>query len=100
MSDTAIFFDPGRRRWWWIKRLGTLLGLFAVVAVSVWLVSLFTVPLLPGIRGITLEMKRTVRHSIHFPRHQTQLQQFLAKRERQKLLAEYSRKQKIQQALV
>jgi cellulose synthase/poly-beta-1,6-N-acetylglucosamine synthase-like glycosyltransferase/spore germination protein YaaH/peptidoglycan/xylan/chitin deacetylase (PgdA/CDA1 family) len=98
MSETAVFFDPSRRRWWWIKRLGTLLGLFAVVAVSVWLVSLFTVPLLPGVRGITLEIKRSVRRSLRFPRHQTQLQQFLAKRERQKLLLEISQKQKIRRA--
>jgi len=46
MSDRAVFFDPSRRRWWWIKRIGTFFGLFAVVTVSLWLISLFTVPLL------------------------------------------------------
>src|SRR5947208_1406707 len=87
MSDRAVFFDPTRRRWWWVKHLGTLLGLFAVVTVSAWLVSLFTAPLLPGMRGITVPIVRSLRHSVHFPRHQSRAQQFLLKRDRDKLLA-------------
>src|SRR3989442_12037595 len=69
MSDTAVFFDPTPRRWWWIKRVGTLLGLLAVVATSVWLVSLFTVPFLPGDPGITSVNRLTLRPSIRFPPH-------------------------------
>ncbi|MEA2344347.1 MAG: hypothetical protein QOF63_2516, partial [Thermoanaerobaculia bacterium] len=61
MSDRAVFFDPTHRRWWWVKRLGTLLGLLAVVTISAWLVSLFTAPLLPGVRGITEAIKRGIR---------------------------------------
>src|SRR5258707_15716636 len=87
MSDRAVFFDPTRRRWWWVKRLGTLLGLFAVVTISAWLVSLFTAPLLPGARGITIPIIRSLRHSVNFPRHQSRAQQFLAKKDRNKLLA-------------
>jgi peptidoglycan-N-acetylglucosamine deacetylase len=97
MSDTAIFFDPSHRRWWWIKRIGTLLGLFAVLAVSVWLVSLFTVPLLPGIPGITA-IRRSLRRSIHLPRHQARLRQFLARRERDKLLSQIARENAIRRA--
>ena len=93
MSDSAIFFDPSRRRWWWIKRVGTLMGLFAVVTVSVWLVSLFTVPLLPGIEGITAPIKRTLRRSIHLPRHQSALHRFMLKRERERLLAQVAKQQ-------
>lgn len=98
MSDTAVFFDPSRRRWWWFKRLGTLAGLFAVLTVSVWLVSLFTVPLLPGVPGITVAIRRSLRRSIHFPRHQTRLRQFLLKQEREKLLSEVAKENKIRRA--
>jgi hypothetical protein len=49
MSDHAVFFDPSRRRWWWIKRIGTLFGLAAVVTLSIWMISLVTLPFLPGI---------------------------------------------------
>src|SRR3954469_13368365 len=87
MSDRAVFFDPTHRRWWWVKRLGTLLGLFAVVTISAWLVSLFTAPLLPGVRGITIPIIRSLRRSVRFPRHQPRAQQFLLKRDRTKLLA-------------
>src|SRR5438876_1436025 len=88
MSDRAVFFDPSHRRWWWIKRIGTLFGLFAVVTISVWLVSLFTVPFLPGLDVVTVRMLRTIRRSIHLPRHQARLTQFLFRRDRQRLLAE------------
>ncbi len=102
MSDSAIFFDPTRRRWWWIKRLGTLLGLIAVVTVSVWLLSLFTAPLLPplpGINGpITAAIKKAVRRSIKLPRRQTRLQQYLLKRDRGKLLALIARDAKLRAA--
>ncbi len=98
VSDTAVFFDPSHRRWWWIKRLGTLAGLFAVLTVSVWLVSLFTVPLLPGVPGITVAIRRSLRKSIHLPRHQTRLQQFLLRRERLKLLTEIANEQKVRRA--
>jgi peptidoglycan-N-acetylglucosamine deacetylase len=85
MSDTAIFFDPTRRRWYWIKRAGTLAGLFAVVTISVWLVSLFTIPFLPGIEGITTPLRRAVRRSFHLPPHQTRMQVFAARRWHQEL---------------
>src|SRR3954453_17127740 len=87
MSDRAVFFDATHRRWWWVKRLGTMLGLFDVVTISAWLVSLFTAPLLPGMRGITIPIVRSLRRSVRFPRHRTRAQQFLLKRDRDKLLA-------------
>jgi hypothetical protein len=40
MSDRAVFFDPSRRRWPWIKRIGTTVGLASVVAASLTLVSI------------------------------------------------------------
>jgi peptidoglycan-N-acetylglucosamine deacetylase len=103
MSDRAVFFDPSRRRWWWIKRLGTLVGLFAVITVSVWLLSLFTVPFLPTLPGITgpsltTAIRRSLRRSIHLPRHETRLEQFLLKRDRQRLLSQISHEQQIQHA--
>ena len=97
MSDAAIFFDPSRRRWSWIKRLGTLLGLFAVLTISVWLVSLFSVPFLPGIEGVTT-FRRTLRRSIHLPHHQSRLELFLLRKERAKLLAQIDRDKKMHQA--
>src|SRR5438270_13968592 len=98
MSDHAVFFDPSHKRWWWIKRIGTVAGLLSVIIVSTWLVSLFTVPLLPGVPGITLAIKRSLRRSINFPRHQTQLQQFLLKRSRERLLKEVAHDQQIRRA--
>src|SRR4051794_24307099 len=86
MSDRAVFFDPSRRRWWWIKRIGTIAGLAVVVAASLTLVSLETQALLPGIEGITAPIKRQIRRSIRLPRHSTAKLQFLAKKARGKLL--------------
>jgi cellulose synthase/poly-beta-1,6-N-acetylglucosamine synthase-like glycosyltransferase/spore germination protein YaaH/peptidoglycan/xylan/chitin deacetylase (PgdA/CDA1 family) len=89
MDDRAIFFDPTNQRWSWIKRIATVLGLFSVVAVSVWLISLFIVtPLLPGMPGITTAIKRSLRPAVHLPRHQTRMQQFLLRAAREKLLAQ------------
>src|SRR5437764_8510919 len=85
MSDRAIFFDPTRRRWSWVKRLGTLLGFAAAVTVSVWLVSLFAVPILPGFVGITTPIVRSFRPMLHVPRHHQKMTQFIATRERKKL---------------
>src|SRR5436190_7680514 len=83
MSDRAVFFDPSRRRWWWIKRIGTLVGLFAVVTVSLWLISLFTVPFLP--------YPEVLKDSISQPFSRIHLkkrpERYLWKKERTKLLA-------------
>jgi cellulose synthase/poly-beta-1,6-N-acetylglucosamine synthase-like glycosyltransferase/spore germination protein YaaH/peptidoglycan/xylan/chitin deacetylase (PgdA/CDA1 family) len=98
MSDRAVFFDPSHRRWWWIKRVGTLMGLGSVTVISLWLISLFTVPLLPGVRGITIPIIRSLRRSAHFPRHQSRLQQFLLRQERRKLLAAMQKEQKVWRA--
>lgn len=98
MSDHAVFFDPTHKRWWWVKRIGTVMGLLSVIVISTWLVSLFTVPLLPGVPGITLAIKRSLRHSLNFPRHQTQLQQFLLKRSREKLLKEITQERQVRRA--
>jgi cellulose synthase/poly-beta-1,6-N-acetylglucosamine synthase-like glycosyltransferase/spore germination protein YaaH/peptidoglycan/xylan/chitin deacetylase (PgdA/CDA1 family) len=98
MSDHAVFFDPTRKRWWWLKRIGTVMGLLAVIIVSAWLVSLFTVPLLPGLPGITTAIKRSLKHAVHLPPHQTRLRQYLAAQSREKLLAETAHAQKLRRA--
>ena len=90
-SDRAVFYDPTRRRWWWFKRLGTLFGLFCVVAVSVWLVSLFSLPLLPGIKGITEPIVRAAKKSIHIQKHQDAMFLFRQKRSRERLLNEIAK---------
>ncbi|HUJ15633.1 MAG TPA: glycosyltransferase [Thermoanaerobaculia bacterium] len=91
MSDNAVFFDPSRRRWWWIKRIGTLFGLFAVVTLSIWLVSLFTLPFLPGLEGFTEPMKRTLNKSFHFTRIKPE--QYLLRKDRASLLGWYRKLQ-------
>ena len=91
MTDRAVFFDPSRRRWWWIKRIVTLLGLASAATISVWLISLFTAPLLPGILGLTTPITRSLRRSLHFPRHQSELQQFKFKKDRDRLFAEIAK---------
>ncbi|HKO01934.1 MAG TPA: glycosyl hydrolase family 18 protein, partial [Thermoanaerobaculia bacterium] len=89
MSDRAVFFDPSRRRWWWIKGIAALVALIAAVLIGFWAVSLFIVtPMLPGMPGITTALQHTLRPSAHFPRHQTRVQLFLARRAREKLLAQ------------
>src|SRR5216684_7182014 len=70
----------------------------SVSVVSTWPVSLFTVPLLPGVPGITLAIKRSLRRSINFPRHQTQLSQFLLKKSRENLLKAIAQEQKVVRA--
>ncbi len=94
MSDRAIFFDPTRRRWSWVKRLGTLLGLVAAVTVSVWLVSLFAAPVLPGFNGITIPILRPLRRRLHLTHHQAKLKQYLADVERKKLLSSIAQDRK------
>ena len=94
MHDHAVFFDPGHRRWWWIKRIGTLMGLLSVLIVSVWLVSLFTVPLLPGFLGITEAIKRGMR----VPAHRQARAQYLLKRDREHLLSGISKDNKDRRA--
>jgi cellulose synthase/poly-beta-1,6-N-acetylglucosamine synthase-like glycosyltransferase/spore germination protein YaaH/peptidoglycan/xylan/chitin deacetylase (PgdA/CDA1 family) len=98
MSDNAVFFDPTRRRWWWVKRIGTLFGLLVVVTISGWLLSLFTSPLLPGVPGITTAIVRAVKRSI-FPKHQSRAEQFLAKKERNRLLSDIAKDRKRHLAL-
>src|SRR5258708_277681 len=98
MSDHAVFFDPSRRRWWWIKRIATLAGLFAVVVTSVFMLSVFVQPFLPGMVGITSALPRSLRHAIHLPPHGSQLDQYLLKQARKKLLAQIEKEQKAQHA--
>jgi peptidoglycan-N-acetylglucosamine deacetylase len=95
VSDHAVFFDPSRRRWWWIKRISTILGLLSVVVVSLFLISVLTTPFLPDMPGLTSEIKRTLRHAVRLPRHQSRLQQFIAVRARNKLLAQIATEQAI-----
>ena len=96
MSEYAVFFDPSRKRWWWIKRISTVVSLFAVVVVSVFLISLASAPLLPGMLGITVPIKRTLRNVI--PHRQTRMQQFLLKRSRDRFLSEVARERRAQAA--
>ena len=98
MSEYAVFFDPSRRRWWWIKRIGTVLSLFSVVIVSVFLISLASTPLLPGMPGITIAIKRSLRRATHLPRHQTRMDQYLLKQSRERLRNEIARERRIQRA--
>src|SRR6185369_15358943 len=98
MSEYAVFFDPSRKRWWWIKRIGTVFSLFAVVIVSVFLISLATAPLLPGMLGITIPIKRAMRAAVGLPHHGTRVGQFLLKKERDRLLKSYAKERRIQSA--
>ena len=95
MSDHAVFFDPSRRRWWWIKRISTILGLLSVVVFSLFLLSVLTTPFLPDMPGLTSEIKRTLRHAVRLPRHQTRMQQYIAIRARDRLLAQIGKEQAI-----
>ena len=62
MTDYAVFFDPSRKRWSWVKRISTVLGLLSVIVVSTFLVSVFiTTPFLPTIKGITVDIQRSLR---------------------------------------
>jgi peptidoglycan-N-acetylglucosamine deacetylase len=99
MTDYAVFFDPSRKRWSWIKRISTVLGLLSVIIVSTFLLSVFaTTPLLPVMPGITSEIKRAVRRSVHFPRHQNRLRLYLLRKEREKLLKAVSDDAKLMKA--
>jgi len=86
VSDSAVFFDPSRKRWWWVKRISTILGLLSVVVVSLFLISLVSTPFLPDMPGLTSELKRTLRRAVRLPRHQSRMQQYIALKARDKLL--------------
>jgi cellulose synthase/poly-beta-1,6-N-acetylglucosamine synthase-like glycosyltransferase/spore germination protein YaaH/peptidoglycan/xylan/chitin deacetylase (PgdA/CDA1 family) len=93
MTDYAVFFDPSRKRWSWVKRISTVLGLLSVIIVSTFLVSVFvTTPFLPVIDGITKDIKRTLRRPIHL-RHQVRMTQFLLHKQRTKLLSDVRKDQ-------
>ncbi|HJT15879.1 MAG TPA: polysaccharide deacetylase family protein, partial [Thermoanaerobaculia bacterium] len=94
MSDHAVFFDPSRRRWWWIKRIGTLFGLAAVVTLSIWMISLATLPFLPGIEGVTAPIKRSLNRTFHFMRQTPEL--YKIRKDRASLLGWYAKLQKRQ----
>ena len=98
MTDRAVFFDPSRRRWWWVKRIVTLLGLASAATISIWLISLFTAPLLPGILGLTTPITRSLRRSLHFPHHDSDLKQFKAKKDRDRLFAAIAKERLQRQA--
>jgi cellulose synthase/poly-beta-1,6-N-acetylglucosamine synthase-like glycosyltransferase/spore germination protein YaaH/peptidoglycan/xylan/chitin deacetylase (PgdA/CDA1 family) len=85
-AEKVIFLDPSRKRWAWIKRVGTLLGLASAILISFFLLSVFTMPVLPTMPGITTAIKRSLTRTL--PRHQTKLQQYVARRYRERLLAQ------------
>src|SRR5437762_3790364 len=92
MTDYAVFFDPSRKRWSWIKRISTVLGLLSVIIVSAFLVSVFiTTPLLPGIAGITLKVKHSLRPLVHFTRHGLKADQFRLAQTRRQLRREVAK---------
>ena len=82
MSDRAVFFDPSRRRWPWIKGIGAVFALLSVVLVSFFWMSVSTLLVLPGMTTV----KKSFVRSLHLPRHQTKLEQYLLRKSRDKLL--------------
>ena len=88
MSDRAVFFDPSRRRWWWIKRIGTFFGLFAVVTISLFALSLVTVPFLPYPDVLKDPIRKTISR---IPLPHRRPERFLLKKEKASLLASISR---------
>ena len=96
MSDKAVFFDPTTKRWRWIKRISAVLGVLSVAVVGVFLASLISTPLLPGMPGITSAL-RHIRRAAHVPARQVRLQQFIAKRTRARLLDSIAREQQRKQ---
>ncbi|MEO8033500.1 MAG: glycosyltransferase [Acidobacteriota bacterium] len=98
MSDHhAIFFDPSRRRWGWIKRIVTILGLFSVILTSVFCISLVVTPVLPGMEGITMAIKRTLK-KIHLPRRSALVQQHLLEETKKMLRKEHDRQELLKKA--
>lgn len=98
MADHAVFFDPSRRRWSWIKRIGTLLGLFSVVIASVFWISVTVTPFLPGMPGITSAIKRSLKKSIRLPRHNSLLDQHRLNKAREQLLNQIVSDQRVKAA--
>jgi len=91
MTDYAVFFDPSRKRWSWIKRISTVLGLLSVVIVSTFLVSIFvTTPFLPTLKGITRDLQRSFK-PFRALRHQQKKSEFLLRKDRNALLADYQK---------
>src|SRR5512146_951607 len=100
MSESAVFFDPSRKRWWWVKRIVSVVGLLSVIVSSIFLLSILTAPLLPDMPGVTSAIKRAVRSSMHIPRRQTKRLQFILRRDREKLDTEILRERKTKSARI
>src|ERR1700742_3039164 len=93
MSDRPIFHDPSSRRWWWIRAVSAVLGLLSIAAVTIFVLSITRTLELPGMPGITQAIKRTLRQPVH--PHSRQLQEYLLKRSRERLLSAVARDQKV-----
>jgi poly-beta-1,6 N-acetyl-D-glucosamine synthase len=94
LSDRAVFFDPSQKRWPWIKGVGAALALLSLVLVTFFWISVSTLLVLPGFATV----KKSLSRSANLPRHQTKLQQFLARKERDRLLASYAAERKSMRA--
>jgi cellulose synthase/poly-beta-1,6-N-acetylglucosamine synthase-like glycosyltransferase/spore germination protein YaaH/peptidoglycan/xylan/chitin deacetylase (PgdA/CDA1 family) len=90
MSDRAVFFDPSRKRWSWIKRVGTVAGLATAAIMSLFLISVATTPFLPTVK-VGRALRRSIRQALRVPRHSTRLLGHNLSHERRKLLDEISR---------
>lgn len=98
MTDYAVFFDPSRKRWSWVKRISTVLGLLSVIIVSTFLISVFvTTPFLPVLEGITTDIKRTLRRPVRLIHHQQRKSQYLLRKERNQLIHDLQQDQERKQ---
>jgi cellulose synthase/poly-beta-1,6-N-acetylglucosamine synthase-like glycosyltransferase/spore germination protein YaaH/peptidoglycan/xylan/chitin deacetylase (PgdA/CDA1 family) len=89
MSDRAVFFDPSRKRWSWIKRVGTVAGLVTAAIMSLFLISVATTPFLPTVK-VGRALRRSIRQALRLPLHSSGLLKHNLSHARKKLLDEIS----------
>jgi cellulose synthase/poly-beta-1,6-N-acetylglucosamine synthase-like glycosyltransferase/spore germination protein YaaH/peptidoglycan/xylan/chitin deacetylase (PgdA/CDA1 family) len=96
MSDHAVFFDPSRKRWSWIKRLGTAVGLASAVIMSLFLISVATTPFLPTVK-VGRALRRSIRQALRVPLHSTKLLGHNLANARKKLLDEIAGENRVRE---
>ncbi len=82
-----VFFDPTRKRWRRLIRVGTALGVATAAVAAVFLFTLLLIPVLPGIPGLSAPARRALRSGI-LPKKDLKIRRLLLERSRKELLEE------------
>ena len=94
-----VFFDETRRRWYWVVRVAAILASILLVAVVIFVVSLWALPLLPHrLLPRAKEARDTGNADPVANAHQMRARSYAQKRDKRKLAKEIEREHKREEA--